>query len=300
MVSRRGRLFASAEQSAARSEPIPHAGHLIPQSVNPLAWQGEVDMKVSVLASGSRGNVCFIDSGEARILVDAGLSCKEIVRRLGILGVDPGTLDGVVITHEHLDHVRGAALLARRFQLPIYTNSKTFDRCFNSNEGEVTARIIQSVQTGTIKDLTLETFTKCHDAVDPFGLVVSRGKKKIGFATDLGRSTRLVEDRLKGCKILIMEFNHDEAMLMAGPYPLSVKRRILGQDGHLSNRQAMDLLSALCWKDLELVVVAHMSEANNDSDKAVEAAADGLSRRGLKQVELMLGKQQEPGPLIEL
>ncbi len=264
-------------------------------------------MRFCVLASGSSGNSCYIETDKARILIDAGLSCRETVKRLEQVGVRPEGLDALIVTHEHGDHIKGAGPLVRRFGLPLYINKKTLEKGLKRLGKMPSPVFIESGQPIIIKNLTIETFTKCHDAADPVGLILTRravsstsNGKRIGLATDLGRSTRLVEDRLKGCDALIMEFNYDQEMLEQGPYPLDLKRRIKGQDGHLSNRQAGDLLSAIVHDNLKFVVLAHLSETNNDPDKAHEEAAKALRGSAHSHVKILISRQDKPGPMIEL
>ncbi|MCP4669634.1 MAG: MBL fold metallo-hydrolase, partial [Deltaproteobacteria bacterium] len=177
---------------------------------------------------------------------------------------------------------------------------KTFDRGRKALGNIERPVVIQTGQTLTINDLMVETFTKCHDAADPFGVVVSCNGARIGLVTDLGRSTRLVEDRLKNCQALIIEFNHDQQMLDEGPYPLYIKRRIKGQEGHLSNRQGADLLGAVSHKGLRHVVLAHLSEINNDMDKARELGEEALEKSGLGDVNICLSLQEEALAMIAL
>jgi len=265
-------------------------------------------MRFCVLASGSSGNSCYVETDKARILVDAGLSCRETLQRLEHVGVRPEGLDALIITHEHTDHIKGAGPLIRRFGLSLYINKKTLKKGLKTLGKLSDPVVIESGQTVTIKDLSFETFTKCHDAADPVGLILScngasssaPNGMRIGLATDLGRSTGLVEDRLKGCDALIMEFNYDQEMLESGPYPLDLKRRIKGQDGHLSNRQAGNLLGAISHDNLKFVVLAHLSEINNDPDKAREEAAKALRKCGHAHVSILISRQDEPGPMIEL
>ena len=257
-------------------------------------------MKFSVLASGSGGNACYVETENARVLIDAGLSCREIERRLEDIGVVPSSLDGLIITHEHTDHIRGAGPLARRFDLPLYITRNTYEIGCIVLGNLPRPVIIQTGQPITINDLCVESFTKCHDAVDPIGLVLFCNGVKIGLATDLGRSTRLVEYYLKGCQALIIEFNHDPEMLAEGPYPLYIKKRIKGGDGHLSNQQAGDLLKAVADDNLRQVVLAHLSEVNNNPSKAYKEAANSLERRGIGGASIWIGQQNEPGPMIEL
>ena len=258
-------------------------------------------MRFSVLASGSGGNVCYVETARARILVDAGLSCRETVRRLQRIGVDPGSLDALVLTHEHADHILGAGPLARRFRLPVYMNSPTFRKGLRAL-GSVSSPIpIQTGQTITVNDLLIETFTKCHDAADPMGLVLSSEEgTRLGIITDLGRSTGVVEDRLRGCRALIVEFNHDEKMLEDGPYPLELKRRIRGDHGHLSNRQAARLVRALAHPRLAWVIPAHLSEVNNEPLKALRAVRDALAGHNGCRSEVVISSQHEVVPMLDL
>jgi phosphoribosyl 1,2-cyclic phosphodiesterase len=257
-------------------------------------------MRFSVLASGSGGNACYVEANGARILIDAGLSGRRVLERLKRLGVDPSRLDALVITHEHIDHIRGAGPLARRLGLRVYLNRSTHDGGLRAL-GKLPAPItVETGRTLSIGGLQVETFTKCHDAGDPMGMVVSCDGLRLGLVTDLGRSTRLVEDRLKGCQALIVEFNHDEALLDRGPYPLYLKRRILGPDGHLSNRQAGELVRLLAHERLGVVVPAHLSGENNLPEIALREAAATLEASGLGGTRVEMSSQDEPTPLLEL
>ncbi len=257
-------------------------------------------MRFSVLASGSQGNACYVETSATRILVDAGLSCKEIIRRLENIGVEPDRLDGLFITHEHSDHIKGAGVLSRRFDLPLYLNKKTLDQSKKSL-GDIPEPVILETGHGiVIKDLHIDTFTKCHDAVDPVGLVLSNNGLKLGIATDLGRSTRLIEDKLKNCHALIIEFNYDQAMLDQGPYPLFLKKRIKGPDGHLSNSQAAELVKKLSHGNLKYIMLAHLSEANNLPEKASLKAEAALSESDFCTADMIVCEQHDAGPMIEI
>jgi phosphoribosyl 1,2-cyclic phosphodiesterase len=257
-------------------------------------------MRFSVLASGSGGNVCYVETARARVLIDAGLSCRETLRRLDAVGVDPGSLDALVLTHEHADHISGAGPLSRRFHLPIYMNGPTFRKGLRSL-GSVSSPVpILTGQTITLNDLCIETFTKCHDAADPMGLVLSSEGARLGIITDLGRSTGVVEDRLRGCRALVVEFNHDEEMLESGPYPLELKRRIRGDHGHLSNRQAARLVRALAHPDLAWVVPAHLSEVNNEPRRALRAVRDALAGPNGCHSKVVISSQHAVIPMLDL
>ncbi len=256
--------------------------------------------RFAVLASGSKGNACYVETAQACILVDAGLSCKEIERRLAVLGLSASRLNAIILTHEHTDHIRGAGVMARRYRLPVYTTEGTLhagNRCM----GELPK--VLPVRTGTsfsVGDLEIDPFTKCHDALDPFSLTLRCDGLKLGIATDLGRSTRLVEDKLKGCNALIVEFNHDPVMLETGPYPLFLKRRIKGADGHLSNGQGAALMASVAHQALDYLVCAHLSEVNNDTGAVYEEVKASLENSVCGKVDLMIGEQHSPGPLVEL
>jgi len=257
-------------------------------------------IRFSVLASGSRGNACYVATEKAAILIDAGLSCRELERRLQGLGVDPGALNALILTHEHSDHVRGAGPLLRRYDLPLFTNPKTLQGARKALGNISRPVMIQTGQTFALNGLSIDTFTKCHDARDPFGIVIHHEGVRIGIVTDLGRSTHLLQDRLKGCHALILEFNHDPVMLQDGPYPLELKRRIKGSEGHLSNQQARDLLCTLAHEKLQILIPAHISETNNHPDTAQRMAREALDACGLKKTRILVSRQNESLPLIEL
>jgi phosphoribosyl 1,2-cyclic phosphodiesterase len=257
-------------------------------------------MRFAVLASGSGGNACYIETCHARILVDAGLSCREVFRRLEIIGVDAGQLDALVITHEHLDHIRGAGPLARRLRIPVFANGPTFKEGLRILGSIPKPVPVSTGQTFSIKDLFVETFTKCHDAADPVGLMLSSEGVRLGLITDLGRSTPVVEDRLQGCHALIAEFNHDEKMLDDGPYPLELKRRIKGPDGHLSNLQAARLIRRVAHSGLAWVALAHMSEVNNLPEMAFRTVRETLDMCRRQRTEVLITSQHEPAPMVEI
>lgn len=257
-------------------------------------------MRFSVLASGSGGNACYVETARSRVLIDAGLSCRELMRRLALIGVNPRDLDALILTHEHLDHIKGAGPLARRFDLPVYANRSTLRKGIKVIGNLSKPVTVQTGQTIAINGLLIETFTKCHDAADPMGVVISSQGVKLGLITDLGRSTRVVEDRLRGCRALIIEANHDEKMLEEGPYPLDLKRRIRGPDGHLSNVQAAELLASLSHEALDVVVLAHLSAKNNLPDIALQAAKECLSRCGCSRTSVYMSFQDSPAPTIQL
>jgi phosphoribosyl 1,2-cyclic phosphodiesterase len=196
--------------------------------------------KVHVLGSGSRGNSILIESSETCILVDAGFSGRQIERRLEAVEVPPDIVGALVITHEHRDHTQGMGILARRWDIPVYIAQATAKSCSSLLNGEEELRFYRAGQAIDLGDLRVEPFLTCHDAIDPIGVTVRQRTSglKVGIATDLGTPTLSVRHALKQCDLLILEANHDDLMLRNGPYPWSVKSRIAGRHGHLSNRAA--------------------------------------------------------------
>lgn len=247
-------------------------------------------MRVCLLASGSKGNAVFIESGETRLLIDAGLSAREISSRLAEIGVAGEDLDALLVTHEHTDHCRGLGPVARRFGLPVFVHHQT--RPALSGAGKLPQVLeFAAGQPLSFRDLRIEAFPTTHDAAAPVGFTLESGEGKIGIATDLGIATRLVADRMQKCRILILESNHDEEMLIEGPYPWHLKQRIRSNHGHLSNGAAARLLGELLWEGLEAVFLAHLSEVNNDPALARRSAGETLAGQNLCRPRLIVGSQ---------
>ena len=255
---------------------------------------------LSVLASGSRGNSTYVATERAHLLVDGGLSAREIERRLLSIGASPKDLSGIVVTHEHVDHVRGVGTLSRRYKLPVYLNKQTHLHLPDSvgrldqKEEFVTGRSF------SIEDVTIHPFAISHDGVDPVGFTLANGSVKRGVCTDLGAATKLVYRHLEHCSVLILEANHDMEMLKNGPYPWPVKQRIKSRIGHLSNEQSVDVLSRVFSENLQEVVLAHMSEANNSSDMVLETFNSILDHQMGERLNITLASQHQPLDTIEL
>jgi phosphoribosyl 1,2-cyclic phosphodiesterase len=227
------------------------------------------NLRVCLLASGSKGNAIFLSDGDTSVLFDAGLSGIEIQRRFAASGFDPNSLDAIVVSHEHMDHIQGVGVLARRFNVPVYFTPKT-EASASLTVG--TIKDVRHFKTGTnflINTLTVHPFSVSHDAEDPVGFTIASNGCKIGIATDLGIATTVVKEHLKKCHLLILEANHDPDMLTNGPYPWSLKQRIQSRMGHLSNRDSKRLLQELKHDDLRHVILAHLSETNNTPQKAI-------------------------------
>jgi phosphoribosyl 1,2-cyclic phosphodiesterase len=265
-------------------------------------------VSVSVLASGSRGNTAMVCSASTRILVDAGISCRETFRRMRAAGEDPNSLSAIVITHEHSDHVYGLATLAKKLSIPIFMTGATHQawaRSIRNATGELPKvsklEIFAAGRRFRIGDIEVMPFTIPHDAADPVGFTFHSEGTKVGFATDLGYVPVSVRDHLKGCDVLLIESNHDVEMLRIGPYPWSVKQRVMSRVGHLSN----DALAEFFLSDYDggatYVVLAHLSEHNNHPELARRAAEKALGpRANLLHNRVLLAAQSEPMESIRL
>lgn len=257
-------------------------------------------MQLSVLASGSKGNCIYVASERVRLLVDAGLSAREIERRLGLIGGCAAELDAVIITHEHTDHVRGLGPLARRYRLPVYLNRCTCQR-LPEQVGRLGERVeLRTGRTFTVEDLVFHPFSISHDAGDPVGLTIRSGEGKVGICTDLGRPTRLVLHHLQDCTLLVLEANHDLEMLGRGPYPWALKQRIRGTFGHLSNQESVEILTRVFNDKLDHLVLAHVSEINNCPELLLNTFGDLLQREEWHHLQLSIATPYHPGELILL
>jgi phosphoribosyl 1,2-cyclic phosphodiesterase len=250
-----------------------------------------------LLASGSKGNAVYVRSGSTALLVDCGLSARELVRRMEFSGLDPLALKAILITHEHRDHMTGARVLAKRLRLPVLATKATWAACGDMQQTRHQA--FAAGETFTLGGLTLQPFSTPHDAADPVGLVISAGSARLGLCTDLGQALALVESRLAGCQALILESNHDPELLAQGPYPPWLKQRVRSRHGHLSNQQSAELLAKLHHPELGRVTLAHLSETNNRPQLAAQAAAGALEALG-SRTEVGVARQDAPTPLMEL
>ncbi len=265
-------------------------------------------VSLSVLASGSRGNSAIVASVSTRILVDAGISCREIFKRMKAAGDDPHSLSAILITHEHSDHVYGLATLAKRLNIPIFMTGATHQawaRAVRDEKGErpevAQLEIFYSGHSFQIGNIQVTPFTIPHDAADPVGFTFSVEGCKIGFATDLGYIPPNVQVQLRGCDVLVMESNHDVEMLRVGPYPWSVKQRVMSRVGHLSNDSLAEFFAGDYDGGAAYVVLAHLSEQNNHPELARRAAEQALGpRQTLLHNRVLLAAQGEPMQPIRL
>lgn len=255
-------------------------------------------MRICLLASGSKGNALYIESSGTRILIDAGLSLRGLKERLTSIGVEVTQLDAILISHEHSDHCRGLGPLARALKGPVCIDSSSLAALGPQVGPLPSVREFSAGETLELKELCIETIPLSHDAVATAGFVVESRAGRIGVATDLGIATRLVIQRLQRCRALVLEFNHDEALLRDGPYPWHLKQQIRSNHGHLSNAAGAELLDALLWDGLEAVFLGHLSETNNTPQHAVAAARAILDRQTGCAPELILGLQHQASPIF--
>ncbi len=268
-------------------------------------------VRMTVLASGSRGNTAVLSSSGTSILIDAGISCRETLRRMRGAGEDPAQLSAIVITHEHSDHVSGLGVLARKLKIPVYITGHTHQEWQRWVRGPTTRQTalyedddkahlercehFRAGERFTIGDIEVLPFTIPHDAADPVGFVFLTEGIKIGMATDLGYMPTSVKIHLRGCDALVLESNHDLEMLRGGPYPWSVKQRVMSRVGHLSNDSLAEFFSTDYDGGAAFLVLAHLSEANNHPELARQAAERALGGRlSLIQNRLVLASQNEP------
>jgi phosphoribosyl 1,2-cyclic phosphodiesterase len=250
------------------------------------------------LGSGSKGNATLVEFESTRLLVDAGLSARQLSLRLEAVGVSPNRIDCVLLSHEHGDHCRGARRFSNCNQVPVACSIETLEAMDLSpvNLFEwVPLLPSQSLDLGSVR---VDSFPVPHDAARPVGFVLHGDGVRVGFATDLGHATTLVRERLAGCEALVIESNHDEAMLRDGPYPWHLKQRVSGRMGHLSNHETAALLRGTVDGSCRAVVLAHLSERNNTHALARRTAAMALQAAGAKRVEMRIAEVDAPSPPV--
>jgi phosphoribosyl 1,2-cyclic phosphodiesterase len=226
------------------------------------------------IASGSSGNCIYIGTEEAHLLVDVGISCKRTVAGLNQLGVDGKDIDGILITHEHADHINGLGVMCRKFGIPIYATKGTIEAIKQANNlGKIDSCLFNEIRADEkfdVKDITVNPMKISHDAAQPVAYRFKQGGKNMAVATDLGTYDDYTIDCLQGMDALLLEANHDINMLQVGPYPYYLKQRILGNKGHLSNELSGRLLSKLLNDNLKTVFLGHLSKENNLAELAYE------------------------------
>ena len=263
-------------------------------------------MEFCSLYSGSSGNSIFIASDNTKILIDAGLAGKKIDDALKHIGEEASSIDGIFITHEHIDHIKGVGVLSRKYDIPIYANDNTW-AVMEKNIGKIkehNIRIMDRRSSISIKDLEIRSFNIPHDAIAPVGYTMTSGGKNISVVTDFGVFTEEIRDNIIDSDIILLESNHDVNMLKMGPYPYNLKLRVLGENGHLSNEDCGRAIVSLLEKGIKKqIMLGHLSGTNNHPDLAYQTVLDVLSNNGVKvgdDVSLQLASRHNPSEIILL
>lgn len=240
-------------------------------------------MKICSLASGSSGNCVYVGNDDTNILVDVGISGKKVKEGLEAIGVDIAKLDAILITHEHSDHIKGIGVIARKYKIPMYTKSRTFNATVGQKSiGLVDVELFNEIvedQSYRIGSMDVKPFKSSHDAVDPLCYTFEDQGKKISVATDLGNYDDYVKSYLSGSNILYIEANHDVRMLEVGPYPFFLKQRILSDLGHLSNDLSASLICELYHDKLDYIILGHLSHENNMPEVAYQTIKMEIDKR---------------------
>ncbi len=250
---------------------------------------------VTILGSGSAGNCALVETAQTRLLIDGGLSSRQMAARLAQCGVNPLEVDGILLTHEHGDHAGGLDVWCRQFGTPIYANGLTAEALRrDAARSPKDWRVFVTGSEFAIKDITVQTFTVPHDAADPVGFVLHHGREALGFLTDLGFATKLVYERVRAAQTLIIETNHDEKLLQNDTKrPWSVKQRIMSRHGHLSNAAAAGVVAELLNSNLRRAVLGHLSRDCNSPELAVGTVRE---RAGSSELEVFCATQREISP----
>jgi phosphoribosyl 1,2-cyclic phosphodiesterase len=262
-------------------------------------------VQLTVLASGSKGNCAIVASSRTRILLDAGLSCRETLKRMAAAGEDPQTLTAILISHEHSDHVAGLPVLARKLKVPVYITGATNDmwgrQCSKKQTHVDRLELFSSGHSFQIGDIQVTPFTIPHDAADPVAFAFRVDGVKLAIVTDLGYLPASVRDHVRDSDVLMVESNHDLEMLRVGRYPWSVKQRVMSRVGHLSNAALAEFFTSDYDGSAAFVVLAHLSEENNHPEIARDTAERALAPgRSLLHNRLLLASQWQPLEAIRL
>ncbi|MDP2827295.1 MAG: MBL fold metallo-hydrolase [Sulfuricellaceae bacterium] len=234
-------------------------------------------MRFASLGSGSRGNALIVEVSQTRILLDCGFTLRETIQRLARLGIESDSLNAILVTHEHADHVGGVGVLARKFNLPVWVTHGTYSQANKTLQGLSSVHLFETHQRFSIGEIEISPFPVPHDAREPAQFVFSDGNFQLGVLTDTGCSTPHIESMLSRCHALFLECNHDAEMLQNGPYPSSLKQRVGGRLGHLDNVAAADVLCKLDTSLLQHIVAAHLSEKNNSPELARRALGRAIN-----------------------
>lgn len=260
-----------------------------------------MSIKLCILASGSSGNCTFIGTETTRILIDAGLSAKKATEKLAEIGETPDALDAICVTHEHGDHIAGIRVLQKKHGIPVYANAGTLEGIRVARQGgDVICRQFTTGSAFEIGDLCLEPFSVPHDAYEPVGFVIRNGDCSIGLATDIGIVTNLLREKIRACEVVVIEANHDEAMVHEAARPWSLKQRILSNQGHLSNRASAGLIAEIAGEGLKHLFLAHLSSDCNSPLRVQRTFETVLADAGYDHIRVYLTGASEVSEVLEI
>jgi phosphoribosyl 1,2-cyclic phosphodiesterase len=269
-----------------------------------------IGLRVSILGSGSSGNITLLETQNTRLLIDAGLGKRETLARLAAIEMDVERLDGILVTHEHNDHCIGLPQMLGLWKAPLYVTEQTLDALYRVLPGRLEKRLrgVEKISAGQrfcVGDIEVHPFQVEHDAADPIGFTFRAGGIKVALVTDLGKITELVKVHLRQSDCVVLESNHEPDMLKFGPYPWMVKQRVMSTRGHLSNHSVSEYLFDADGFDerARYLVLAHLSEENNNPDTASQSAIEALSRRPAEHAfrgQLLVATQRSPLKPLEL
>lgn len=261
-------------------------------------------LKFCSLYSGSSGNSLFVQNNNTKILIDAGVSGKKIIEALDSIDINPNEIDAILITHEHSDHVQSVGTFSKKFNIPVYANSKTWNKIPKEAEKINNDNIFtfKTSEDFVVGDLVIHPFKTPHDAIESCGFNIFDGKTKISIATDLGHVTPEIKSCLKGSKFALLESNYEPEVLRICSYPSLLKSRIAGPNGHLSNNMAGQVISDLIESGLSTVILGHLSKESNFPEMAYETVLSELENRKFKRgtIDLSVASRFEPSKLIEI
>jgi len=258
-----------------------------------------VSLKVCVLGSGSTGNCTYVASDSSAVLVDAGLSGRETAGRLAAVGADLASVRAVCLTHEHDDHISGIPVLFRRTGMALYANTGTIDALERKEKMRgLSWNVFETGAAFTVGDLSIEPFSVPHDSYDPVGFVVSGGGARVAVVTDMGMATELIRQRLRHCRAIVIEANHDVGLLRDSRRPWMLKQRISGRQGHMSNTQAAELIAEIAGPDLACVYLAHLSAECNDPAAALREVSGKVAAAGHAGVRVLLTYPDRPSEIF--
>ena len=256
------------------------------------------------LYSGSSGNSLFVQSDNTNLLIDCGVSAKKVETALNGLNIDPKSIDGILITHEHSDHVQGLGVFAKKFNVPVFVNSKTLDAMPKQKEKleNCTIHNIAIGENFEINDLKIKSFAIPHDAANPCGFSITNNTKTIGIATDIGHMTKDILKQLEPSDFLLLESNYDPEVLKCSPYPYILKQRIAGPNGHLPNEEAGKTISYLLKSNLKKAMLGHLSKENNFPELAYKSVVEELISSSYDEntINISVASRDVPGQIIQI